>query len=94
MADGDTIDTDYVRTYCCTMNLTLSVDDQVVERAREIARRQGVSLNALVRQYIERLAGGRSGDQLVNDLERLWKKSKGHSRGVRLRREDAYAGRL
>jgi hypothetical protein len=75
------------------MNLTLSVDDQVVERAREVARRQGASLNALVRAYIERLAGQRTGEQLARDLQQLWKKTKGHSHGAKLRRSDAYSGR-
>lgn len=39
------------------MNLTLAIDDDVAERAREVARVQGVSLNELVRQYLARVAG-------------------------------------
>ena len=75
------------------MNLTLSVDDQIVERAREVARRQGHSLNSLVREFIEGLAGRRSGDQLAADFERMWKESSGSSRGRKFSRSDAYDGR-
>jgi plasmid stability protein len=38
-------------------NLTLVVDDQVLRRARIRAMEQGTSVNALVREYIARLAG-------------------------------------
>ncbi|HBW19008.1 MAG: DUF6364 family protein [Streptosporangiaceae bacterium] len=38
-------------------NLTLSVDDQLLQRARIRAMQQGTSVNALVRDYIARLAG-------------------------------------
>lgn len=83
-----------MRTYYVLMNLTLSVDDRLVERAREVARQQGTSLNALIRQYIETLAGRRSGEELVRELDRLWSEGSGRSGGERIRREDAYAGRL
>lgn len=76
------------------MDLTLSVDDKLVERAREVARQQGTSLNALIRQYIETLAGRRSGEELARALDRLWSEGGGRSGGERIRREDAYAGRL
>jgi hypothetical protein len=75
------------------MNLTLSVDERLVERAREVARKQGTSLNALIREFIERLAGRRSGSQLARDILRLLEEHPGSSRGRRIRREDAYAGR-
>jgi hypothetical protein len=38
-------------------NLTLVVDDEILRRARVRALRQGTSVNALVREYLERLAG-------------------------------------
>jgi plasmid stability protein len=38
-------------------NLTLVIDDQVLRRARIRAMEQGTSVNALVREYIDRLAG-------------------------------------
>lgn len=36
--------------------LTLSVDEAVVERAKEFARRRGTSVSALVERYLEALA--------------------------------------
>lgn len=38
-------------------NLTLAVDEHVLRRARIRAMQQGTSVNALVRDYITRLAG-------------------------------------
>lgn len=76
------------------MNLTLSVDDQVVERARAAARAQGTSLNALIRQYLEALAGRRRHEEVAAGLRKLWRESPGSSGGRRLRREDAYSERL
>ncbi|MDQ3262278.1 MAG: DUF6364 family protein [Myxococcota bacterium] len=72
------------------MNLTLSVDEQVVERARVAARAQGTSLNALIRQYLESLAGGRRPESIAHALQTLWNKGSGSSQGKKLRREDAY----
>jgi hypothetical protein len=54
------------------MNLTLSVDEALVERARESARQRGTSLNALIREYIEVLAGN-TGDQALAAFESLWR---------------------
>jgi hypothetical protein len=68
------------------MNLTLSVDDTLVEKAREVASRQGTSLQALVRQYIETLAGSREGATLARRLEEQWHEADKHLRanpGVR-----------
>jgi hypothetical protein len=46
------------------MNITLSVDEQVAQRAREAAQKMGKSLNQAVRDYLEQLAGSaRRGDQ-------------------------------
>jgi len=40
------------------MNITLSVDEQVAQRAREAAQKMGKSLNQVVREYLEQLGGG------------------------------------
>src|SRR3989339_52506 len=46
------------------MNITLSVDEQVAQRARDAAKKMGKSLNQLVRDYLEQLAGSaRRGQQ-------------------------------
>ena len=53
------------------MNITLSVDEQVARRAREAAQKMGKSLNQVVRDYLEQLAGGaRRGQQWSQFEER------------------------
>lgn len=39
------------------MNITLSVDEATVKRTREYAARHGTSLDQLLREHMERLAG-------------------------------------
>jgi hypothetical protein len=70
------------------MNLTLSIDEQLVERARKVARAMGKSLNQLVREYLSGLAAS---DDPQRDIEELRKLSgKGHSRGWRYNREEMH----
>ncbi|MBI4872037.1 MAG: hypothetical protein HY814_10785 [Candidatus Riflebacteria bacterium] len=76
------------------MNVTLSIDDRLLHRAREVARQRGQSLNSLVRSYLETLAGERDGDEIVRELLELMDKCPGHSKGRRFKRGDAYEGRL
>jgi hypothetical protein len=75
------------------MNLTLSVDEQLVERAREVARQQGTSLNALIRDYIELLAGQAGGDAILREFETMWAEP-GSSGGKPFRRAELYEERL
>jgi hypothetical protein len=75
------------------MKLTLTIDEIVVEKAREVARRQGTSLDALVADYIERLANQSSGDRLLADFEALWAEP-GSSDGNKVDREELYTERL
>jgi hypothetical protein len=75
------------------MNLTLSVDEKLVERARATARQQGTSLNQLIRDYLEQLAGQGSGDEILAEFEAMWKQP-GNSGGRRFRRDELYEERL
>jgi hypothetical protein len=76
------------------MNLTISADARVIEQARASARKQGASLQELLRRYLESLAGTRSTRQVGAALLELMRKHPGRSNGRRIAREDAYAGRL
>jgi hypothetical protein len=82
-----------VHTYYVHMNLTLSIPDEVVSRAREAAREQGASLNALVRRYLENLAGIGTGD-LAASFEAVWQERSGHSGGWTFDRDELYADRV
>ena len=76
------------------MNITLSIDETLVARAREIAARQGTSLNALIRQHLETLVGESPGDEVADELLLLMEESGGRSGGRRFRRDEAYEERL
>jgi hypothetical protein len=75
------------------MNLTLAVDEAMVERAREVARGQGTSLNALIREFIEQLAGQVTGDQLLAEFEELWSQPGDSGGGYKFDRDELYAER-
>ena len=81
------------------MNLTLSVDDDVVERARTVAASQGTSLQALVRRYLETLAGKPTGNELVKRIEEGWRASDEYfarhpAKPFKFNRDEIYAERL
>jgi len=68
------------------MNITLSVNEQVAERAREKARAMGKSLNQAVRDYLRHLAGD---DELERDLEEFKRLSGlGDSGGWKFNRDE------
>lgn len=75
------------------MNLTLSVEDGLVERAREVARQQGTSLNALIRDYLEGLTGQLGGDEILTEFEAMWAEP-GNSGGKPFKRDELYDERL
>lgn len=81
-------------TYPVYMNLTITVDDELLQRARDLARRRGVSLQGMLREYLRTLVGETSGEEAAAELLDLFARHGGHSRGRKIRREDAYEGRL
>jgi uncharacterized protein DUF6364 len=72
------------------MNLTLSVDEQLVERARKVARAMGKSLNELVREYLRNLAGDDDAKRDMEELRVLSRRGKGRSGGWRFNREELH----
>ena len=63
------------------MNVTLSVDDQLVARARKKAEALGKSLNQLIRDYLEQLAGSDDPDRWIAEFERLLEEVSRDDRG-------------
>jgi hypothetical protein len=88
------IDTESVSTYSVFMNVTISVDDELLNQAREVARLRGMSFQQLIRAYLESITDQRSGDEIAGELFALMDETPGRSGGVRFSREDAYEGRL
>jgi hypothetical protein len=75
------------------MNITLSIDEQIAERAREKLRAMGKSLNQEIRDHLKHLAGD---DDLERDLAFLTNTS-GLGKpepGWKYNREDAYEDRM
>jgi hypothetical protein len=70
------------------MNITLSIDEQVASRARKRAEALGKSLNQLIRDYLQRLAGGDDPEQSIEEFRQL--SGKGHSRGWRFDRDEIH----
>ena len=72
------------------MNVTLSIDEKLLSRARELAHERGTSVNQLVRDYLERLTGTSGPTDVMEQLERLWTESEGRSGGWKWNREELY----
>lgn len=69
------------------MNITLSIDDRVVEDARNLAQARGTSVNQLVREYLEGLVRPRDAESYRVELRRLTAEGQGRSKGWRFDRE-------
>jgi hypothetical protein len=73
-------------------NLTLSVDERDIERAREKLRATGKSINDEIREHLKRIGGT---DDVERDLEFLESTAGlGSSNGWKYNREDVYEARL
>ena len=70
------------------MNLTLSIDDHVVARARKRAEALGKSLNQYIREQIQKLAGDDTHDEWYEELCRL--SGTGNPRGWKFNRDEIH----
>ncbi|MGB7600080.1 MAG: DUF6364 family protein [Candidatus Sulfotelmatobacter sp.] len=70
------------------MNVTLSIDEQLVARAREKAEALGKSLNQLIREYLQTVAGGEDAERSIEEFRRL--SGQGNSRGWRFNRDEIH----
>lgn len=71
------------------MNITLSIDEQIAQRAREAAKKMGKSLNQAVRDYLEQLAGGARRGQQWSQFEARCLDSKAKLEGWHFNRDEA-----
>jgi len=71
-------------------NLTISIPDHLLEKARKYAAQRGTSLNNLLREYLEELVGMNK-EQLKKVLNDLLELSDRHTGKLeRWKREDLY----
>ena len=68
------------------MKITLSINDQTVERARRKADALGKSLNQMVREYLQCLAGRDDPERSIEEFKQL--SGSGNSRGWRFNRDE------
>lgn len=71
-------------------NVTLSMDEELLEAGRDYAARQGTTLNQLVRDLLDRTTRQDRSAQ-VAEMFRLMDAHRGDSRGKRWKRDDLYA---
>jgi len=74
----------------CNMNLTLSIDDEVIRDARRRAEAMDTSVNQLVREYLEQLVGKTDPNADAAEFERLSQVAQGDSRGWKFNREELH----
>ena len=77
-----------MRTYAVLMNITLSVDEKTVVRARKRAEAMGRSLNQVIREYLQKLAGADDPERSIEEFRRL--SGTGDSRGWRFNRDEIH----
>jgi plasmid stability protein len=56
-------------------NLTIVIDERLLKRARIRALDEGTSVNALLREYLERYAGSGGADQALTSFASLARRS-------------------
>jgi replicative DNA helicase len=70
------------------MNVTLSIDEQIVARAREKAKTLGKSLNQMIRDYLQTVAGNDDPERSIEEFKQL--SGRGNSRGWRFNRDEIH----
>jgi hypothetical protein len=82
-----------VHTYYGGVNVTLSIDDEVLAQARRQAEAMGTSVNQLIREYLEQIAGRMDRETAAAEFERLSLESTGDSSGWKFNREELHERR-
>ena len=70
------------------MNVTLSIDDHLVARARKKAEALGKSLNQMICEYLESVYGNDDAERSIEEFKRL--SGQGHSCGRRFNRDEVH----
>ncbi|HEY6141775.1 MAG TPA: hypothetical protein VI670_28805 [Thermoanaerobaculia bacterium] len=73
------------------MTVTVDLDETIVERAREVAKEYGTSLEAMLREFTQGLALDKmTPAEIAMELRRLSAMGGGHSGGQKWTREEMH----
>lgn len=72
------------------MNVTFSIDEDTLARAKELASQRGVSLDQLIQDYLAELTSRMSAEEMIEKLEDLWSRAGGDSGGRAWTREELH----
>ena len=70
------------------MTLNLSIDEQLAQRAQQVAESQGMSLDQLIRHYLEDLTDRPSAEAEIAEFRRL--SGQGNSQGWKFNRDEIH----
>lgn len=71
-------------------NVTFSIDEETLRRARLAARSLGKSVNQLMREYLAQLGSATSVEEEIDEFNNLSEQSRGRSRGWEFDREEIH----
>lgn len=71
-------------------NITLSADERIIEKARDAARKRGLSLNQMIREYLEELATGSQSNNEFQRLQELSELAAGHRGNWNFNRDELH----
>lgn len=78
-----------------TRNLTLAIDEDLLDKVRVLAAMRRTSVNEMVRGFLTRLVEQEAGhDEATEALLKLARQSKGRMGDWRFSREETYSGEL
>ena len=75
------------------MNITLSINEETIRQARRRAEAMGTTVNQLVRDYLEQLAGVADAAADAKEFERLSRQADGNSQGWKFNRNELHERR-
>ncbi|MEQ8403851.1 MAG: DUF6364 family protein [Oceanicaulis sp.] len=76
-----------------TKNLTLAIDEDLLDRARVVAAMKRTSVNAMIREYLERVVQAeREADAVTQELLKLSREESWDMGDWRPSRDETYSG--
>ena len=72
------------------MNITLSIEEEVVKRARKLAKQRGMSLNEYIRAYLKRMTDPMTPEEVIALLDQSLRDHPGDSRGETWTRDEIH----